>query len=160
QAVIAAPGFEAEPKALCRALKVGRIDLTHVPPGQSLLPRRAGQHGSWIAEIGEGAEAYRAQQKAVRKDFVRQTHQKPRKLEKDLGAPVFSALSTDALHFETLLCWKLEQLERSNQPPIWSAPWVRAVLDRAFASQNPDFRGAMFTLCVGGELIAANFCLA
>ena len=95
----------------------------------------------------------------MRKEFVRQTDKKQRKIEKERGALQFAALSTDTMHFETMLCWKLAQLARSGQPPIWSQPWVRSVIDQSFASKSVEFGGALFTVSIDGRLIAANYML-
>lgn len=159
QAVIAPPGLEIEAGALCRALKVGRIDLTGVPEGQSLLSAPAGAHGSWIAAVENGTDEYRWSVKERRSKFVKDLDKKLRKLEADKGKPVFTATSADASHFETLLAWKAEQLSRSGQPQIWNTPWVRQVLDACFAAKGPHFGGQLFTLTIDGRLIAANFFL-
>lgn len=159
QGVVGADWLTVDAARICRALKVGRIDLAHVPEGQSVLERPAGASGSWIAEIADGADAYRARQKETRKEFLKKTDQKQRKFERERGKLQFAAFSTDALHFETMLCWKLAQLARSNQPPIWSQPWVRGVLDDSFVAQGTEFGGALFTLCIDGRLIAANYFL-
>lgn len=160
QGVVGAFGLEIDAPALCRALHVGRIDLTHVPQGQSILSRRvAGSEGSWIADVSAGSEAYRIGQKARRSETMRQYDKKARKLAKDHAEPVFTALSTNAYHFETLLTWKLRQLAESGQPPIWSTPWVRAVLDQTFAARDAHFSGALFTIAIGDRLIAASYFL-
>ena len=159
QGVVGAPWLGVDHARLCRALRVGRIDLIHVPEGQPILARAAGAAGSWIVEIEHGADAYRARQKEQRREFVRQTDKKQRKLEIEHGPLEFAAFSADALHFETMLCWKLQQLARTGQPPIWSTPWVRRVLDQSFAARETCFGGALFTLSSGGKLIAANYFL-
>lgn len=159
QGVVGETGLAINPGKLCRAVKVGRIDLAHVPVGQTVLPRPAGTDGSWIVDVSGGVEAYRAGQLHVRKEFIRQNEKKLRKLERERGKAAFTALSSDSAHFETMLIWKLQQLARSGQPPIWGKPWVRAVLDQTFAAREPHFGGALFTLEVGGRLAAANYFL-
>jgi CelD/BcsL family acetyltransferase involved in cellulose biosynthesis len=159
QGVVGANWLTIDHAKLCRALKVGRIDLTHVPQEQVILPRQAGLEGSWIVELEGSAEAYRMRQKQARREFVRQTDKKQRKIEKERGPLEFAAFSTDAMHLETLLCWKLAQLARSGQPPIWSQPWVRGVIDRSFAAPGHEFGGALFTMSIDGRLIAANYML-
>ncbi|MEJ0060828.1 MAG: GNAT family N-acetyltransferase [Terricaulis sp.] len=157
QGVVGAPGFKIDPAALCRALKVGRIDLSGVPEEQTLL-RAAGAEGSWIATF-ESAEAYRAGLKERRGKFVKELEKKRRRMEAEKGQAEFTACSASSEDFEALLAWKSEQLHRTGQPAIWSAPWVRTVLDACFAQSGAHFGGAFFTLKVGGELIAACFFL-
>lgn len=159
QGVIAAPGAAISPAALCDALKVGRIDLTHVPAEQDLLKRPAGGDGSWIAETSGGRELYEAGLRLRRAEFVRQMDKKLRRLERAHGAAEFTARSASRADFETLIAWNNEQLARSGQPQIWAAPWVRQVIDSCFDARADDFSGILFTLRAGGELAAANFCL-
>ena len=158
QGVVGAPGLAVSGGDLCRALKVGRIDLTHVPAGQNLF-EPAGAEGSWIAETNGGRDLYEAALRARRAEFVRQTDKKLRKLKRERGHVEFRAASAEHADFETLLAWKNAQLARSGQPRIWAAPWVRATLDRCFARRDANFGGALFTLSVEGRLAAGAFCL-
>ena len=159
QGVIAPPDLGLDPRGICKALKVGRIDLSHVPITQTILRRPAGADGSWIVELDGGAEAYLAGLKQRRTEFSRQTEKKLRKFEREQGALIFSANSIDAADFETMLAWKNAQLVRSGQPAIWDAPWVRGVVFATFANRDPSFSGVLCTLKLGERLIAANYFL-
>jgi len=159
QGVVCPPDLGLDASALCKALKVGRIDLSHVPVGQSILRRPAGADGSWVVEVGEGADAYRAGLKQRRGEFLRQTDKKLRKFEREQGALTFVARSIDAADFETMLAWKNAQLLRTGQPAIWDAPWVRGVVFASFANRDPHFSGMLFTVKLGERLIAANYFL-
>jgi CelD/BcsL family acetyltransferase involved in cellulose biosynthesis len=158
QAVVAGRDLIVDPAELCAALKVGRIDLTHVPTGATPLAA-GGEEGSWIAETHGGRELYEAALKARRSEFVRQTDKKARKLERECGHLEFRACSAERADFETLLAWKNDQLARSRQPRIWAQPWVRQTLDQCFEIRGPHFGGALFTLSLDGKLIAGAFCL-
>ncbi|MGE0740492.1 MAG: GNAT family N-acetyltransferase [Hyphomonadaceae bacterium] len=160
QGVVGDPHLNIDAAALCRSLKVGRIDLTHVPAGQSILAGAvAGQDGSWIAETGGGRDLYEAALKTRRGEFVRQMNKKERKLARDYGHIEFRAKCDDRAAFETLLGWKNEQLKRSGQPEIWARPWVRQTLDACFEARDPRFRGMLFTLSIDQRLVAAAFAL-
>jgi CelD/BcsL family acetyltransferase involved in cellulose biosynthesis len=158
QGVVGRPGLAIDQAALCRALKVGRIDLSHVPAGQTAFAP-AGAEGSWIAETHGGRELYEAALKQRRSEFVRQVDRKARKLAREHGHVEFRALSGERADFETLLAWKNAQLARSGQPMIWTAPWVRAALDAVFACRGVAFGGALFTLSVDSRLIAGAYAL-
>jgi len=158
QGLVAAEDIQIESAALCRALRVGRIDLSHTPAGQALF-KPAGAEGSWIAETHGARELYEAALKQRRAEFVRQTDKKARKLERERGPIEFRACSRERIDFETLLNWKNTQLKRSGQPEIWATPWVRETLERCFAAQAPSFSGALFTLSAQDQLAAAAFCL-
>ncbi|MGE0596363.1 MAG: GNAT family N-acetyltransferase [Hyphomonadaceae bacterium] len=160
QGAVGEPGLALDAAALCRALGVGRIDLSGLPEGQTLLAGHAGgEEGSWVADIGGGAEAYRAHLKAHRGKVVRQTDNRLRKLDDAHGTVRFTALSDDHAAFETLLAWKGAQLRESGQPAIWAHDWVRAVAEACFAARGEDFSGAFFTLHADEKLVAASFCL-
>ena len=161
QGIVGAPSLAVRPADLCRALQVGRIDFAGVLASQAAF---AGHHqgvaGSWIAEVGGGSAAYLAGLRARRNDTVRQQDKKRRKLAREHGEVVFSAMSRDRAHFEQVLAWKQAQSRRTNQPPVWETPWVLKVVNEAWESAAPDFAGALFTLTVGGRLVAGNFFLA
>ncbi|GAM98085.1 hypothetical protein U91I_01715 [alpha proteobacterium U9-1i] len=160
QGVVGEAGLVADGSAICRALGVGRIDLTHVPEGQRVLgARAAGGEGSWIADVSSGSGAYAAAIKERRPEFVRQIDKKVRKLGRERESMKFTALSIDHGHFETMLHWKNQQLARTGQPRIWERAWVRRVLDESFAARSRSFSGAFFTLTVDGQLVAANYFL-
>lgn len=157
QGLVAPPDLDVGAAALCKALKVGRVDLSHVPEGPT--PLIAGhREGSWLAETAGGRELYEAQLRLKRGEFVRQTDKKLRKLERERG-PVSFAVSTAPEDFAALLAWKREQLARSGQPAIWDTPWVRQTVETCFAARDRHCAGILFTLRVGGALAAANFCL-
>jgi len=160
QGVVGLPGLPVNGAELCRALKVGRIDITHAPAGQHVLRgAAAGQEGSWIAEVSGGRDLYEAALKQRRSEFVRQTDKKLRKLEREHGHVEFRAQSTERADFETLLAWKNAQLKRSGQPAIWAAPWIAQTLNACFETRDPQFGGALFTLSAHGKLVAGAFCL-
>lgn len=157
QAVLGEPGLEIAPAALCRALGVGRIDLTHVPEGNfALAGSVAGSDGSWIVETSGARELYEAGLKSRRSEFVRQTDKKLRKAMREHDVS-FHANVRDTALFDTMLSWKCEQLRRSRQPAIWATPWVRNVLDQTFAAQSEHFSGGLFTMMAGEKLVAAAY---
>lgn len=158
QGVVGAEDLELSPPDLCRALGVGRIDLTHTPQGQSLFAP-AGAEGSWIAETRSSPDLYEAALKARRAEFVRQTEKKARKLERERGPIAFRAQSSERTDFDALMAWKNDQLKRSGQPEIWARPWVREVLESCYARTDTRFRGVLFTMHAGDKLAAGAFCL-
>jgi CelD/BcsL family acetyltransferase involved in cellulose biosynthesis len=160
QGVVGLPDLPIDRADLCRALHVGRIDITHAPAGQSLLRGAvAGREGSWIVDVAGGRDLYEAALKQRRSEFVRQTDKKRRKFEREHGDLVFRAQSAERADFETLLAWKNAQLKRSGQPAIWEAPWVAKTLNDCFETRDTQFGGALFTLSVKGQLAAGAFCL-
>lgn len=160
QGIVGAADLPVTAAELCRALRVGRLDLTHVPTGQKFFaPHEAVREGSWIVDVREGGAAYRAGLKERRAEFVRQTDKKLRKMGKERGEAQFTALSKSRAHFGQMLGWKRMQLLRSGQPDIWTTPWIARVLDATFESDAAGCRGALFTMTVGETLVAASYFL-
>lgn len=158
QGVVGAADLDVRPTALCAALKVGRIDLSHMPAGQRFM-KVAGAEGSWIAETADGRIGYEAGLKQRRGEFARQTEKKLRKLARDHGDAEFSAGTFSHTDFETLIAWKNAQLKRTGQPEIWARPWVRQTLNACFDTRDETFGGELFTLRIGDHLAAAAFAL-
>ncbi|HYD74339.1 MAG TPA: GNAT family N-acetyltransferase [Candidatus Binatia bacterium] len=157
QGLIAPPDLRLAPGEICRAIRVGRIDVANAPVGTLFDP--AGEDASWIAEVSGGRDLYDAALKQRRGEFVRQTDKKARKLEREFGALEFRARSTERREFETLIAWKNAQLRRSGQPEIWARRWVRNTLEACFEAGADAFGGLLFTLHARDSLIAAAFCL-
>lgn len=157
QGLVASSALDVNPAALCRAFNVGRIDLANAPAG--FLAHAAGEEGSWIAEVSGGKDIYEAALKQRRGEFVRQSHKKARKFARNCGPLEFRAASRERADFETLICWKNAQLERTGQPQTWARPWIRNTLHSCFEAQAPEFAGVLFTLHANGKLVAAAFCL-
>jgi len=157
QGLIAERALTLDAGALCRELRVGRIDLVNAAPGSIKSP--AGADASWIADVSGGRDLYEAALRARRAEFVRQTDKKARKFARESGELEIRARSTERMDFETLIRWKNDQLQRSGQPLIWAKPWVRQALEACFERDTPDFGGALFTLHASGKLAAAAFCI-
>jgi CelD/BcsL family acetyltransferase involved in cellulose biosynthesis len=157
QGLIGNGDLRVEPRAICRALGVGRIDVANAPAGTLLNP--VGEDGSWIAEVSGGRDLYEAALKQRRAEFVRQTDKKARKFEREFGPLEFRMRSTEQGDFETLIAWKNAQLERSGQPQTWARPWVRRTINACFEANTPEFGGMLFTLHARDKLVAAAFCL-
>lgn len=157
QAIVGAPDLSVDASALCRALKVGRIDLTHVPAGTTPITA-SGADGSWIAETSGGRDLFEAALKQRRSEFVRQTDKKSRKFARECGYIEFRS-QAERGDFEQMLIWKNAQLKRTGQPDIWATPWVRQVLDASFEQRAPTFSGMMFTLSIDQRMVAGAYCL-
>lgn len=159
QGVVAEAGLQVDAAALCRALAVGRIDLSHTPADQTILGGAHHTEPSWIAETAGGRDHYEAGLRQRRAEFARQTEKKLRKLSRESGDVCF-AVETAGDALDTLLRWKRHQLARTGQPAIWDTLWVRQVIDACHArAGDAQFSGVLFTMRVSGQLAAANFCL-
>jgi CelD/BcsL family acetyltransferase involved in cellulose biosynthesis len=160
QGLIGPADLAVSTQDLCRALRVGRIDFSHMLADQAAFaPHHQGMDESFVAPVAQGGGAYLASLKARRAESVRTQDKKRRKLEREEGAPVFTAMSRNRAHFEQVLDWKDRQLARTGCPPTFATPWVRRFVEALWNSESEDFGGAFFTWEVNGKLVAGNFAL-
>ena len=159
QAWVAEPGVQIDPRALVRALCVGRFDFAAAPAELSALqPFMRGAAQTHVVDLSQGYEAYAAARRAAGRDILQDTAKKRRKLEREHGAVVFAA-SRAPEDFDALIDWKRTQYKTTGQTDIFEAGWTGALLRRLFERPDPAFGGALFTLRVGDRLAATHFAL-
>ena len=150
------PGFD--PRALLGALGVGRYDFSHVlGDSPAFAPFGRGQELSWIVDAPEGYEAYAAERRAAGVSVLKELDRKRRKVEREIGAPVFTARSASVADFERLIVLKREQYRATSQTdvlrrrldPAAAAGPVRAADDRptSAARSSPCTSAASWRRC-------------
>jgi CelD/BcsL family acetyltransferase involved in cellulose biosynthesis len=160
QAMVTEPGVSLDPRELVRAAGAARLDFTHLLADQTpFAPFMRGRGLSQVIDISGGYEAYAAERRAGGHGILKDTAKKGRKLERDHGAAVFTALSASREDFETLIAWKRRQYRATRQTDIFDAGWPMELLRDLFERRDPAFRAALFTLHVKGSLIAAHLAL-
>jgi CelD/BcsL family acetyltransferase involved in cellulose biosynthesis len=160
QAVIAPIDQPIQPRHFVEALGVGRLDFNNfLMASPWFAPFVRGQGESQVIDISEGYEAYAAQRRAEGHEILKDCAKKRRKLEREHGEVTFTALSTSDAHFEQLIAWKRAQYKLTRQTDIFDAGWPLELIRGIARERKPDFGGALFTLEVGRELIAAHFAL-
>ncbi|HLY79363.1 MAG TPA: GNAT family N-acetyltransferase [Caulobacteraceae bacterium] len=151
------PGFD--PRGLLRALGVGRYDFSHVlddAPAFGAFGR--GQELSWMVDAPDGYEAYAAGRRAAGVSALKELDRKRRKVEREIGAPVFTARSASKADFARLIELKRAQYRATSQTDVLAPTWTRQLLQDLFERQTTDDFGAeLFTLHIGGELAAVQF---
>jgi CelD/BcsL family acetyltransferase involved in cellulose biosynthesis len=160
QALVSAPGLEADPRALVRTLGAASFDFNHLLACQAPFePFMRGRGESQVVNVAEGYEAYAAERKAGGHDILKDTAKKRRKLEREHGDVVFTAMSASRDDFETLIAWKRQQYRATRRTDIFDAGWPLDLLRNLHARRDADFGGVLFTLHAGGKLAAAHFAL-
>jgi CelD/BcsL family acetyltransferase involved in cellulose biosynthesis len=71
----------------------------------------------------------------------------------------FEAVSRDSAALARLVEWKSRQYRASGLRDWLAESWLRELLDRALASDDPDFGATLSALWVGEELAAAQVAL-
>jgi CelD/BcsL family acetyltransferase involved in cellulose biosynthesis len=157
QGVVAAPGFDFDPKALVKALGVSRIDFNHMLQAQTpFVPYLRGSALSWVVDVGAGYGAYDVETRD-RSSVLKDIDKKRRKAEREAGAAQFTAFSRSKSDFAKLLAWKRGQYRATGQTDIFNTSWCLRLVEDLFERRDPDFGGALFTLHLGGELAAVHF---
>ncbi len=157
QGLIAEPGLAIDPRAILEALGVARYDFCHMPAAQTAFAGHVrGLTPSWISRLPFGYDAY-AHDKNAESGILKDLDKRRRKAEREMGKITFTALSRSHSDFEKLLAWKRDKYRETGQTDIFAAGWTQRLMEELFASRDPDFGGALFTLHIDDELAAAQF---
>jgi CelD/BcsL family acetyltransferase involved in cellulose biosynthesis len=158
QAVVARAGFQADPRAMLRALGVSRYDFCHMQAEDPAFQAHArGRCVSWVVEVAEGYAVYEAERKAAGVGALKDIDKKRRKVEREVGPARFTALSDSRADFETLIAWKRAQLAATGQTDLFKTPWVMRLIEDLLETRDADFGGGLYTLHLGDELAAVHF---
>ena len=158
QALVASPGFPADPRAMMRALHVSRYDFCHMQADDpAFFGHARGQNTSWIVEVADGYAAYEAERKAAGSGVLKDIDKKRRKAEREVGPARFTALSNCRADFETLIAWKRAQLMASGQTDLFKTPWVMRLMEALLETRDAGFGGGLYTLHLGDDLVAVHF---
>lgn len=164
QAVIAAPGWRWDPRALLRASGLGMLDFTGLRASQTALaPFHRAVVPSPIVDLSRGYAAYVEERRAAASQVAGRMsglpHHAParaKQAERQLGPLRFTLHDPDPAMLHRVLAWKSEQYRRSRIPDAFARPWVVTLLERIQATQLPGFAGVLSTLHAGDRLIAAH----
>lgn len=157
QGLVAEPGVRVSGRELVQALGVHRFDFTHWLEGVAPFDDHArGRMISHVVDVSEGYAAYEAERRAAGVGVLKDCDKKRRKAERDAGPVVFTPYSRSEAAFNQLIDWKRAQYVATGQTDIFAMDWTRRLLTDLFASRDPDFGGALFTLHIGDRLAAAH----
>lgn len=157
QAVVAEKGLEIDPKALVKALGVGRLDFTHVLAEQTAFaPHMHGRERSWIIDIAGGYGEYERLTRE-RSSVLKDIDKKRRKAEREVGPSRFCAMSRARGDFTALIQLKRAQMKATGQTDVLGVGWTAALVEDLFERRDADFGGALFTLHLGDRLAAMHF---
>lgn len=158
QGLVTAPGVRIDPVRLVEAFGVGRLDFSHMLGCQ--LDFAAGFKGtqpSFAIDMPGGFEAYAQGRREAGVGIHKDCDKKRRKMEREAGAPVFSAFSRSKADFDQLMAWKSQQWKATGQTDVLGTGWTSRLVRDLFQSRDPEYGGILFTLHVGEKLVAAQF---
>ncbi len=108
-------------------------------------------------DLAAGLESYLAGRRRAGVREISAIARKRRKLEREHGEVRLAHQLADRRVLATLERWKSDQYRRSGAADHLAEGWVREVLRRAHARQDPGFAGMLSALYVEDRLVAAHF---
>lgn len=161
QAVVAAPGWNFDARALVRAAGLALYEFTHLRAGQrSFAPFHRKVVASPVIELADGGfDAYAEERRASGRNVVTQTMSHARRLERQLGPLRFVMHDPDPRPLHRLIEWKRRQYQRERWGgalDVFSRRWTVELLERIHATQEVGFAGVLSTLWAGDKMVAAH----
>lgn len=161
QALVAEPGIAVNVRGLVRALGAHRLDFSHMMTCQTAFsPHMRGEQTSYVIDVAGGYGAYEAERRAAGSGVLKDIDKRRRKVEREVGAAVFTPFSDDRQAFDQLIDWKRRQYRATSQTDIFDAGWTQRLLTSLFSGdgkQGDGFGGGLFCLHIDGKLAAAHF---
>jgi CelD/BcsL family acetyltransferase involved in cellulose biosynthesis len=168
QAIIAAHGWDGDPRDMIRAAGVDVYDFKHhrIQPTiqQPLTPYHRAVVPSRVIELSAGFDAYVAEMRVPGQTESsgrpHQTIKRARLAERKVGPLRFTMHDPDKDALATLIKWKRQQYDQRGKVlrliDIFSYDWTVQLLERIHAAQSDNFAGVLSTLRIGDRIIAAH----
>jgi CelD/BcsL family acetyltransferase involved in cellulose biosynthesis len=161
QAVVAAPGWDFDARALVRAAGLAVYEFTQMRAGQRpFAPFHRKVVESPVIDLADGGfDAYARGRRAAGRNVVTQTMSHARRLERQLGPLRFVMHDPDPRSLRRLIEWKRRQYQRDRWGgalDVFSHRWAVELLERVHAAQAPGFAGVLSTLWAGDGMVAAH----
>ncbi len=161
QAAAVEIGRSFDPRAVVRALGVGRLDFdTHLASQPEIAPFVRGRAVSHVVCLREGYDAYARNRRAAGSDVLQDCAKKRRKIARELGEVRFTAGSAALADFEALIAWKRQKYADTRQTDLFETAWPFRLLQNLWSAPAGDIRGLLFTLHAGERLVAAHYALS
>ena len=164
QAVIAAPGWQWDPKGLVRAAGLSVYEFTcHRAEQSPLAPFFRAMDISPTIDLQRGFDAYvqecrerGRQTPGASSGLPHHTMARMRRLERQLGPIRFAMHDPGPEPLRRLIAWKSEQYRRSGYADVFAHRWTVELLERIQATRTATFAGVLSTLHVGDRIVAAH----
>jgi len=156
QGLIATGPLLSDARQLLGALKVDRLDFSHILADQPAFARYLrGRDVSHGIHAPKGYAAYAADH-AARSGILKDLNKRRRKAEREIGPVRFEAHSRSTTAFEALVGWKRALMRATGQTDIFEAGWPLRLMHELFTGRDPDFGAVLFTLTFGDQLVASH----
>lgn len=157
QGIVLKHGAAMDPKALLRACGLSAWCFDHLITSQPMF--RAYQ---WVTiespymDLSEGYEAYRIERRQAGSRTIKQTMQKARKIEREVGPLEFQPHAPDQQVLQLLLRWKRAQCWRVRR---WQCirDWPVPLLEHLLKLETQGLSGSLSVLRAGDRIAAIVF---
>lgn len=160
QALVAAPGWGFDARAVVRAAGLAVYEFTQMRAGQvPFVPFHRKVVASPVIALEGGFDAYARERRAAGRNVVNQTMSHARRLERQLGPLRFAMHDPDPGSLHRLIGWKRRQYQRDRWGgalDLFSHRWAVELLERVHAAQAGGFAGVLSTLWAGDRMVAAH----
>jgi len=157
QGLVAPANLQFDPRELLRACRLSQLRFTDLLACQSAFTSfHAVEFGCPSLDLSHGFEAYFESRRAAGTQLLKRTVRKARNMEKEVGPLRFELRSRDPAVLETLLQWKLDQLQQRKLANPFAAGWPKRLVERLLELQSDEFGGLLSALYVGDQLAAAG----
>lgn len=160
QGLVAAAGAELDHRQLLRRARLAVLELDHlVVPSGLAMPPPARVATTSLIDAANGYEAWYQDGMKRHKKYFNWLRRKRQRIESDLGPIEFDFGGGGPEVLRKVVEWKSAQYRRSGWPDPFAKPWVRELVARLAASDEPDCTGVCSSLRVGDHLLAVDFSL-
>lgn len=154
--LIARPGAAIDLADVVCALGAGRFRYSGLVDSGAAAPEGEGR-SAMVADLSGGYPGWLEQRRAAgHGDFLRDKRRRLRQLEAAHGAVVFTLETQAADVLELVLTLKSDQMRRTGQHDVFSAPWTQALLRRLAVGAEADFGLRFAVLRAGDRIVAAE----
>ena len=146
------------PATWLRGLRLATWRFRYVPPiWTPLAPYRFFRQSAPYVDLSDGFATFKAAIDARGSDMMHRHKRGCRTFAKKLGPVRFDFDNREPALLERFLQWKAAQHAERGTRFAFAEPWARGLVERAFASQDPAFRGTLSCLFAGDHFVAGSF---
>jgi CelD/BcsL family acetyltransferase involved in cellulose biosynthesis len=158
QGAVLRPGIRIDARRLLRACALSSWEFDNLEAGQTVFASHADEElASPVVDIDAGFDHYLDQLRDRAPGFVRQTLAKERRLGRQVGEVRFVYDDRDPAALRELMRWKSAQYRRTGRRDRFAQEWITGLVGLLAAGDDPDCRGLLSVLYVGGRPVAAHF---
>lgn len=158
--MIIRPGYTVDLRQLLRSCGLTAWHFNHLARRSSAFePYEWAVRNSPHIDSSTGFEAYCANRNDAGVKAVKQSFQKLRKLEREVGCAHFEINTFDPSVLKSLMAWKSTQCHRTLVIDYFSISWIDRLFRRLMEFNDKALCGMVSALRVGHELLAATYCM-